>query len=336
MCIVSSYPYAIPELDCIVPSIIYTAHGGAEMGNAVAETIMGVNNPAGRTPVTWYRSTEELPSINDYDIIKTKSTYLYYDRQPLYPFGHGLSYSTFEYSDLLIEDKKNAFEVSVTVKNTSDMGGDEVVQIYLSEKAPRFKRPLKQLCAFTRKRLEAGETATFKFTVDKVEFARWDTEKEDYSFDEGTYLIYAGHSSENIAVSAEVFLTGEKRAPRNMHKKTLAINYDDKNGVSIKAASGSLKEYVKGTRLFGGEIIFYDCDFEGCEVIRIKASNDGMATRISFEVDGEGIGTAELKPFVYGEEFKSYDVRLEKKISGVHDLKIRISEHANLYSIKFK
>ena len=336
MCIVSSYPYAISELDCTLPAIIYTAHGGAEMGNAVAETILGINNPAGRTPVTWYRSTEELPSINDYDIIKTKSTYLYYDRQPLYPFGHGLSYSNFEYDNLKVSDKKNSFEISVTVKNVSETGGDEVVQIYLSEKETRFKRPLKQLCAFKRKRIEAGESVTFDFTVDKKEFARWDTEKEDYSFDEGAYLIYAGRSSENIAISTETFLTGDKRTPRNLYKKTLAVNYDDKNGVSIKTIPGSLKEYVKGTRLFGGEIIFYDCDFEGCEKIRIKASNDGMATRISFEVDGENVGNAELKPFVYWEEFKSYEIALEKKISGVHDLKIRISEHANLYSIKFK
>lgn len=213
MCIVSSYPYAIPEFDSTLPAILYTAHGGAEMGSAVAETLLGVNNPAGRTPITWYRSTEELPSINDYDIIKNKSTYLYYDRTPLYPFGHGLSYSTFEYDNFKVIDSENSFEVSLTVENTSDIGGDEVVQIYLSEKESRFHRPLKQLCAFKRRHIEAGERFDFSFTVDKKEFARWDTEKEDYSFDEGIYRIYAGRSSENIAAQTEIFLTGEKHTP---------------------------------------------------------------------------------------------------------------------------
>lgn len=336
MCIVSSYPYAIPEFDSTLPAIIYTAHGGAEMGNAIAETVLGSNNPAGRTPITWYRSTEELPSINDYDIIKSKSTYLYYDRKPLYPFGHGLSYSSFGYDNFKVTDSENSFEVSLTVENTSDIGGDEVVQIYLAEKNPRFKRPLKQLCAFKRRRIEAGERFDFHFTVDKKEFARWDTAKNDYSFDEGVYLIYAGRSSENIAVQTEMFLSGDKYAPRNLKNKMLAVNCDDKNGVSIKTARGSLKEYVKATRLFGGDIIFYDCDFDGCQSIKIKASNDGTPTRISFEADGKALGQIELKPFIYEEEFKSYELPLQNKISGVHDLKIKISEHADLYSVKFK
>lgn len=336
LCIISSYPYAIGELDNMLPSIIYTAHGGAEMGNAVAETILGINNPAGRTPLTWYSSTDELSSINDYDIIKTKSTYLYYEGKPLYPFGHGLSYSQFEYFNFNVTDSLNTVEVSITVQNVSDIGGDEVVQIYLSEQNSKFKRPLKQLCGFKRKRIEAGETADFRFSISKKEFARWDVEKEDYSFDEGIYCIYVGRSSENKAVETEIFLTGNKITPRNLHKKTLAVNYDDKKGVSIKTANGSLKEYVAGTALFGGEVVFFDCDFNNCRLIKIKASNDGNPTKISFEVDGETIGKVDLKPFVFPENFKSYEIMLEKEISGVHDLKIRLSEHANIYSIKFK
>lgn len=335
LCIVSSYPYAIGELS-MLPSVIYTAHGGAEMGNAVAETVLGINNPAGRTPITWYSSTEDLPSIYDYDIIKTKSTYLYFEGKPLYPFGHGLSYSKFEYGGFKVTDAPDTIEVSVSVKNVSDIGGDEVVQIYLSEKNPRFVRPLKQLCGFKRGRIEAGESREFNFSVSKKEFARWDVEKEDYSFDEGIYLVYAGRSSENKAAEAEVFLSGSKAAPRNLFKKTRAVNYDDKQGVSIRTANGSLKEYVSGTALFGGEIVFFDCDFDGCRAIKVKASNDGNAAKISFEADGENVGKLELKPFVAAEEFEEYEIALKTEISGVHNLKVRLSEHANLYSIKFR
>lgn len=336
MCIISSYPYAVGELDDMLPSIIYTAHGGAEMGNALAETILGINNPAGRTPMTWYASTEALPSINDYDIIKTGSTYLYYEGKPLYPFGHGLSYSEFEYGDFNVTDRLDTIEVSLTVQNISDIGGDEVVQIYLSEENPSFKRPLKQLCAFKRKHIEAGEKADFYFSISKKEFARWDVEKEDYSFDEGIYRIYAGRSSENKAVETEIFLTGNKITPRNLYKKTLAVNYDDKKGVSVKTAAGSLKEYVAGTALFGGEIVFFGCDFDNCKCIKIKASNNGIRTKIFFEVEGETVGKVDLDPFVFPDEFKSYEITLEKEIKGVHDLKVIISEHANLYSIKFR
>ncbi|MCM1054934.1 MAG: glycoside hydrolase family 3 C-terminal domain-containing protein [Bacteroides sp.] len=336
LCIISSYPYALGELAKAIPSIIYTAHGGSEMGNAVAETVLGINNPAGRTPMTWYGSTNELPSINDYDIIKTRSTYLYYGGQPLYPFGHGLSYSEFEYGDLRVADSTDTIEVSLTVRNVSDIGGDEVIQIYLSEQAPRFTRPLKQLCGFKRKRIEAGEKAEFHFSVNKREFARWDVEKEDYSFDEGIYRIYAGRSSEDKAVEAELFLSGNKIMPRNLRKKTLAVNYDDKNDVSVKTAIGSLKEYVSGTALFGGELVFFDCGFDNCKSIKIKASNDGNRTKISFEADGEALGEVELKPFVFPEDFQSYEIPLKKEIKGVHNLKVRLSEHANLYSIRLK
>lgn len=336
MCIVSSYPYAILDLDKQLPAIIYTSHGGAEMGNAIAETILGINNPAGRTPLTWYSSTDELPSINDYDIIKNKSTYLYYDKKPLYPFGYGLSYSKFRYGDFKVTDNENSFNVTLTVQNVSDIGGDEVVQIYLSELNPRFRRPLKQLCAFKRKHIESGETVQFSFKISKKEFARWDVEKEDYSFDEGMYCVYAGRSCDEKAAETEIFLSGSKFTPRNLFRKTRAINYDDKKGVSIKTAYDTLKEYVAGTELFGGEIIFYDCDFDGCCSIRFKASNDGNPSEIGFEIDGENIGKIVLKPFVYPEKFEIFEVPLKKKISGVHNLKIRISEHSNLYSLKFK
>lgn len=336
MCIVSSYPYAIPEFDSYIPAIIYTAHGGAEMGNAIAETFLGINNPAGRTPMTWYASTEELPSINDYDIIKTKSTYLYYDRRPLYPFGHGLSYSEFKYSGFSVKDNYDTINVSVNVENVSDIGGDEVVQIYISELNPRFIRPVKQLCGFERKYIEAGEIAEFHFTVNKKEFGRWDVEKGDYSFDEGIYIVSAGRSSEDIACFSEISLTGEQFSPRNLFKKTLAVNYDEKSGVSIKAAHDAKCEYVSGTRLFSGSITFKDCDFSECRSIKIKASTNGGQTEIAFEAGNQHIGKLKLPPFSDIEDFKSFEIPLEKPITGVHDLKLILSDNTNIYSIKFK
>lgn len=336
MCIVSSYPYAIPELDSYIPAIIYSAHGGAEMGNAIAETVLGINNPAGRVPMTWYSSTEELPSINDYDIIKTKSTYLYYNRRPLYPFGHGLSYSEFRYSGFSARDNSDTIEVSVNVENVSNMGGDEVVQIYISELNLRFNRPVKQLCGFERRHIEAGEISEFRFTVNKKEFGRWDVEKGDYSFDEGAYIVSAGRSSEDIACFSEISLTGDKFTPRNLFKKTLAVNYDEKSGISIKAAHNAKCEYVSGTRLFGGSITFKDCDFNGCGSIKIKASTNGDQGEITFKVENECIGKIKLPPFSDIEDFRAFETRLDKAIEGVHDLKVIIPENVNIYSIKFK
>lgn len=114
--LISSYPYAIVSESKHASAVIYSSHCGAEMGNAVYSTIFGENNPAARCPITWYRSEHELPDIKEYDIITSRSTYMYYDGEPLYPFGFGLSYSSFEYSDLTVNALDDCIKISVNVK----------------------------------------------------------------------------------------------------------------------------------------------------------------------------------------------------------------------------
>lgn len=334
MCLISSYPYAIPELDRQIPAIIYTAHGGPEMGTAIAETILGKNNPAGRTPVTWYSSTEELAPITDYDIIKTKSTYLYYDRKPLYPFGYGLSYSHFRYGSLKVIDNIDTVDVSVTVENLSALGGDEVVQIYISELESRYKRPLKQLCGFKREFIDPIGKKVFSFTIDKKEFGRWDAVNNEYCFDEGMYRIFAGGSSADNECSATIFLTGSKPAPRSLDKKLNAVCCDEKSGVEIRTTSCGRYEYIAGTYTFGCNIVFFDCDFSGCKKIKVKASTNGNASKIFFAAEGENIAELSLPPFVEPEKFKTFDIPLEKEIEGVHDLTVHIREGVNILSLK--
>ena len=102
--LVSSYPYALGEAQELVPAILYTTHAGPELGSAVAATLLGENNPAARCPITWYRSAQDLPDIMEYDIIEAERTYLYDTVTPLFPFGHGLSSSSFVYHDLTAEE----------------------------------------------------------------------------------------------------------------------------------------------------------------------------------------------------------------------------------------
>lgn len=335
MCLISSYPYAIPELDRQIPAIIYTAHGGPEMGTAIAETILGKNNPAGRTPVTWYGSTNELAPITDYDIIKTKSTYLYYDRKPLYPFGYGLSYSHFRYGSLKVIDNIDTVDVSVTVENLSALGGDEVVQIYISELDSRYKRPIKQLCGFKREFIDPIGKKVFSFTVDKKECGRWDAVNNEYCFDEGMYRIFAGGSSEDDECSATIFLTGSKPTPRSLDKKLNAVCCDEKSGVEIRTTSCGKYEYIAGTYTFGGKIVFFDCDFSGCKKIKVKASTNGNASKMFFSAtEEENIAELSLPPFVEPEKFKTFEIPLEKEIEGVHDLTVHIREGINILSMK--
>ncbi|MDR1443672.1 MAG: glycoside hydrolase family 3 C-terminal domain-containing protein, partial [Treponema sp.] len=196
--IVSGYPYAITAQAPCARGIIYTAHGAQELGTALGEVLSGAYNPAGRLSMTWYSDSKDLPDINDYDIIKNKCTYLYCDKPVLYPFGYGLSYTSFAYGDLAVSPDKDGVSVSFTVKNTGALAGDETAQVYLASMRRDIPRPRKQLCGFERIHLKPGETASLLFIVPAAELAYWDEEAGDFRVDAGEYCFMAGAGSADI------------------------------------------------------------------------------------------------------------------------------------------
>ncbi len=137
-------------------------YGGEEAGTAIAETLAGINNPAGRLPVMFYKSIDQLPPFTDYSM--KGRTYRYFTGDPLYPFGFGLSYSTFAYSGLNAKRTPNGAEIRATVKNTSARDGDEVVQLYIGGGAEQ-EAPIRSLRGFQRVHLRAGESREVTFTV---------------------------------------------------------------------------------------------------------------------------------------------------------------------------
>ena len=144
----------LPMLHCWYP--------GAEAGDVIADTLFGTNNPAGRLPLTFYKSTDDLPPFEDYAM--DGRTYRFFKGQPAYPFGFGLSYSEFQYSHLQLTRSDDGVQVQVTVTNTSERNGDEVVQIYASQAAD-FRTPQRSLVAFARHHIQAGTSETFEFLV---------------------------------------------------------------------------------------------------------------------------------------------------------------------------
>jgi beta-glucosidase len=137
-------------------------YGGEEAGTAIAETLAGVNNPAGRLPVTFYRGVDQLPPFTDYAM--KGRTYRYFKGEPLYPFGFGLSYSAFEYSGLRAKRTASGAEIRATVKNASALDGDEVVQLYVGG-GPEEDAPIRTLRGFQRLHLRAGESREVTFTL---------------------------------------------------------------------------------------------------------------------------------------------------------------------------
>lgn len=194
-----------------IPAILNYWYPGQQGGHALADVLFGDYNPAGRLPITFYASDDQLFPMYYYelyvDITRGGRTYLYQKDKPLYPFGHGLSYSTFEYSNLkLSADKltdKDTLTVSVDVKNTGPVAGDEVVQMYVHNTGSRYYQPIKQMEGFSRIALKPGETKTVNLPLKIKDLHYWDVIKKGYTVDNGDYEIMVGASSEDIRQQAK-------------------------------------------------------------------------------------------------------------------------------------
>jgi len=157
---------AVNWADANIPAVVEAWYPGQAAGTAIADVLFGDYNPAGRLPVTFYKSVEQLPPFDDYNM--AGRTYRYFTGEPLYPFGHGLSYTTFAYKGLKVPDTIAAgrsVEVSVTVTNTGEHAGDEVVQLYVTDREASVPVPIRKLVGFARISLAAGESKTVSFTI---------------------------------------------------------------------------------------------------------------------------------------------------------------------------
>ena len=200
-------PLAIPWIRENVPAIVEAWWGGEEGGNAIADVLFGNVNPGAKMPLTVYASDNQVPPQDEYDISKG-FTYMYLKGAPLFPFGHGLSYTTFKYSGLNIQSKKinkeGELSVSVKVKNTGDRDGDEVVQLYIHDVECSVVRPLKELRAFERITLQPGETKTVSFSVPGDKLAFYDIKTHQFIVEPGLFEVFVGSSSEDIRLTDKV------------------------------------------------------------------------------------------------------------------------------------
>ena len=180
--------------------ILETWYPGQNGGDAVADILFGKYNPAGRLPVTFYKSVNDLPAFEDYNM--KGRTYRYFTGIPLYPFGFGLSYSSFQYQNIALSKStatdNDSVQVEVTVKNTSNVDGEEVVQLYASAFEMQQFRPIKTLIGFARVALKVNETKTVNVEIATKSLRQYNNKKDDYEVYKGVYSIEAGSSSADI------------------------------------------------------------------------------------------------------------------------------------------
>ena len=210
--LVSSFPQAIGWINDNVPAIVHVTNSGQELGHAVADVLFGDYNPGGHTTTTWYQSETDIPTaITDYDI-KKGTTYWYFTGTPLYPFGYGLSYATFEYANPSLSAPTlpacGSVDIALDVSNTSAVDGDEVVQLYISYPGSAVQRPLQQLRGFRRVTLAAGATAHVTLSLRAEDLAYWNENAGRFLVEDGKSVeLQIGASSRDIRFRIPVAVT---------------------------------------------------------------------------------------------------------------------------------
>jgi len=199
--LVSSFPYTINWAQENIPSIIHITHSSQEEGNALADALFGDINPGGRLVQTWPDSLSQLPPMMDYNIRHGK-TYMYFKGKPLYPFGFGLSYTTFKYANLKVayEPKSGDTDIAVSIEitNTGVRSGDEVVQLYIKHLNSKVERPNKELKDFKRITLKSGEKKTVTLAFKQDDLCYWDTQLKRFVLEKDKIQLQIGSSSADI------------------------------------------------------------------------------------------------------------------------------------------
>lgn len=205
--LVSSFPYAIAWSKDNIPAILHVTQSSQELGNGVADILFGKENPAGRLVQTWSASIDQLPPILDYNI-RNGRTYMFDRNEPLFAFGHGLSYTTFKYNSLSLDravlKAGETLTISVDVTNTGAMDGDEVLQLYASFPASKARRPARALKGFRRVHIPAGESMKVAIVLKADDLTYWDEAKHAFILEKGTVRLMAGAASDDIRLHGTI------------------------------------------------------------------------------------------------------------------------------------
>ncbi|MDY7085319.1 MAG: glycoside hydrolase family 3 C-terminal domain-containing protein [Actinomycetota bacterium] len=328
--LVSSYPYAIGWADTHLPAVLWMSHGGQELGHALADVLTGRADPGGRLTQTWYRSACELPDILDYDIITNDATYQYYRGTPLYPFGHGLSYASFDYSNLDISHTSAApgdrVTVTAWVTNIGRRAGSEVVQLYTHQQVSRVKQPLRRLRAFEKVRLEPGESRLVSFELDVAGLAFWDVTSNRFVVETARHKILVGRSASDIRLTGTLPVRGSRVGAQRAADRTIrAGDHDEYSGITLVATGDPVRgEAVRATE-DGAWCCLNGTDLSG--VREVAVDGDGPPVTLRLDDPYAGGEFALVRP--------GSSVAVPET-DGVHDLYLAMDAGSRISAITFR
>lgn len=337
--LITGYPFSIVNERQKAKAILCSTHLGPSLGRVATDTIFGKNNPAGRTPTTWYRSIRDLPAIDDYDIMKNKTTYLYFDGKPLYPFGYGLSYSEFAYSNAKagseVYEENEIIRVSFTVENIGSYDGDEVPQLYVVSPKSVYTKPRKMLKAFSRVFVQKNQSVCVDLSFRVSDLAFWCTDTDSYVVEKGDYLLQIGSSSEDIKCEVTVHVNGSVITGRDAQKMRSAIDVDDYRGVQFLTDRKDGMNYLEA-KDFRSFAVYKGLEMKGFDAFEALISSPAGQTDIILADNnsGEIIGTCNAS----GTGGMTFFTPVSCKVlphNGLFDLRICFTKHTSLKSFRF-
>lgn len=334
--LVSGYPYELEKRH--LATVMHICHAGPAMGTAVSETLFGDISPAGRCPMTWYKSADDLCDIEDYNLFRTRSTYMYFDGEPMFPFGYGMSYTAFRYkaikTDKLSYASGETVNVSFEVENVGGMDGDEVVQLYAA--APGsipLTKPKKQLVAFSRVFISRGESVTVELSFNADDLSFWNMNKDSFDLLSGCYTLMAGASSADIRRTADIQINASDYDGLDVSREVPATAAVDMTGAEF-SADKQLREYVL-INDWQSSVIFEFCRLKSYHNIEVTASNPGGVVKLTFVTsDNRTAAEIEIPSTASLTEFVTVTAPVEP-IDGLTSLKCTVSGMLSLRSFRF-
>lgn len=247
--VISNYPHDLSPCMDKAKAVLFSPSGCQELGHAIADVLSGSYNPSGRLSMTWYPDFESLPPKNECDIIRSHQTYQYYEGKKQFPFGFGLSYTTFAYDIFAVEQEKEQLKAVLCVRNTGSRDGAQIVQIYAAKEEPSIVRPIKKLVGFEYVSLRAGEAKEITIRIPFRELMIYDVITESMAMADGNYRIWLGtdadtpvricyEGGETHPAEATVCLEGDIRMRRDFANVTGAWLYDTCRNIRLTRKDG--------------------------------------------------------------------------------------------------
>jgi beta-glucosidase len=231
-------PLAVSWAHDRLPAVLAAWYPGEAGGIAIARALFGLDNPGGKLPYTVYANLDGVPPQNEYDVSKGY-TYQYFKGVPLYPFGHGLSYTRYRFSNLKLSTASmpasGQVEVSFDLTNVGDRAGDEVAQLYTHQKKSKSYQPIRTLRAFQRVTLQPGETRRLSFTLPAKQLAWYQGGTVGSAVEPGEFDVGVGASSDNIRLRATVTVTAATTPHRYLRPPPAASDRSGSSGSLVPA-----------------------------------------------------------------------------------------------------